>query len=205
MNNKKIKLNLGCAGRPLKGYINVDQDDKKKIKKRYPYLKSLKNFKICNYNIFRLPYRNSSVDEVRADGLIEHLSFKEEKKFFYETKRIIKKNGIIRFSTVDFEKSVKQWLKAKDEWKDFHRDDKKAIEETYWFGTYTYKPKNRWGYLTATFYGSQNGKGQFHKNSYTKNKLRAICKKLDFKVLELKNFRWKKNRDYMINLIAKKL
>ncbi len=37
-----------------------------------------------------------------------------------------------------------------------------------------------------------------------KKKLKAICKKLDFKVVELKNFRWKKNRDHMINLIAKK-
>ena len=101
---------------------------------------------------------------------------------------------MIRLSTVDFEKNVKQWLNAKDDWIDFHRDDEAAIRECYWFGTYTYKPKNRWGYLTATFYGSQNGKGQYHKNSYTKKKLRAICNKLDFKVVELKNFRWKKNR-----------
>ena len=86
---------------------------------------------------------------------------------------MVKKNGLIRLSTLDFEKSAKQWLKAKDEWKDFHRNDKKAIEDNYWFGTYTYKPKNRWGYLTATFYGSQNGKGQFHKNSYTKKLLKS--------------------------------
>ena len=60
------------------------------------------------------------------------------------------------------------------------------------------------GYLTATFYGSQNGKGQYHKNCYSKNKLRAICKKMGFKVLSLNNFRWKRNRDHMINLVAKK-
>ena len=189
---KKIRLNLGCASRPLKNYINVDQDDLKIIKKRYPNLKKIKNLIIYNYDIFKLPYKDSTVDEIRADGLIEHLSFKEEKKFFFEIKRVIKKNGKIRLSTVDFEKSVKQWLKAKDEWINFHRDDEKAIKECYWFGTYTYKPQNRWGYLTATFYGSQNGKGQYHKNSYTKKKLKAICKKLDFKVVELKNFRWKK-------------
>ncbi len=201
---KKIKLNLGCASRPLKNYINIDQDNLKIIKKRYPNLKKIKNFRIYDYNIFKLPFKDSSVDEIRADGLIEHLSFIEEKKFFFEIKRVIKKNGIIRLSTVDFEKTVKQWLNAKDDWIDFHRHDEAAIRESYWFGTYTYKPTNRWGYLTATFYGSQNGKGQYHKNSYTKKKLRAICNKLDFKVVELKNFRWKKNRDHMINLIAKK-
>ena len=192
---KKIKLNLGCASRPLKDYINIDQDDFNVIKKRYPNLKVTNKLKIYNYDIFNLPYRNSSVDEIRADGLIEHLSFLEEKKFFFEIKRVLKKNGILRLSTVDFEKTIKLWLKAKDDWKDFHRNDSKAIKEQFWFGTYTYKPKNRWGYLTATFYGSQNGK----------EKLRAICKKLDFKVMKLEDFRWKKDRDYMINIIAKKI
>ncbi len=201
---KKIRLNIGCASRPLRNYINVDQDSLKIIKKRYPNLKKIKNLKIYNYNIFKLPFKDNSVDEIRADGLIEHLSFLEEKKFFLETLRVIKKGGIIRFSTVDIEKTIKLWLKAKDEWKDFHRDDENAIKNQFWFGTYTYKPKNRWGYLAATFYGSQNGKGQYHKNCYSKKKLRAICKRLDFKVIELKNFRWKKDRDFMINLIAKK-
>lgn len=202
---KKIRLNLGCASRPLKNYINVDQDSLSVIKKRYPNLDKIKDLKIHNYNIFKLPYKNLTVDEIRADGLIEHLTFIEERKFFYEIKRAVKKGGIIRLSTVDFEKTVNQWLKAEDNWIDFHRDDNKAIQEKYWFGTYTYEPKNRWGYLTATFYGSQKGKGQYHKNCYTKKKLKSICKKLGFKIIELKNFRWKKNRDYMINLIAKKL
>ena len=31
---KKIRLNLGCASRPLKNYINIDQDNFKTIKKR---------------------------------------------------------------------------------------------------------------------------------------------------------------------------
>ena len=69
----------------------------------------------------------------------------------------------------------------------------------------TYNYKNRWGYFSATIFGSQNGKGQYHKNAYTKKKLQAMCDKLGFKVIKLKDYRWKKDRDYMINLIAKKL
>ena len=38
-----------------------------------------------------------------------------------------------------------------------------------------------------------------------KKKLQAMCDKLGFKVIKLKDYRWKKDRDYMINLIAKKL
>ena len=65
---KKIRLNLGCASRPLKNYINVDQDRLSVIKKRYPNLDKIKNLKIYNYNIFKLPYKDSTVDEIRADG-----------------------------------------------------------------------------------------------------------------------------------------
>ncbi len=30
----------------------------------------MKNLKIYNYNIFKLPYRKNSVDKIRAHGLI---------------------------------------------------------------------------------------------------------------------------------------
>lgn len=202
---KKIRLNIGCASRPLVNYINIDQDSIENIKKRYPNLKIKDGLKIYNYNIFKLPFKDSSVDVIRADALIEHLSFIEEKKFFYEIKRVIKKNGIINLSTVDYEKTFKQWLKAKDNWIDFHRDDDEAIKSSFWFGNYSHNTNNRWGYLTATIFGSQNGEGQYHLNAYTKKKLMAICKKLGLKIIKIKNFRWKKNRDHMINLLAKKL
>ena len=62
---KKIRLNLGCASRPLKNYINVDQDNLKTIKNRYPNLKKIKNLKIYNFNIFKLPFKDSTVDEIK--------------------------------------------------------------------------------------------------------------------------------------------
>ena len=89
---KKIRLNLGCASRPLKNYINVDQDRLSVIKKRYPNLDKIKKSQNpYNHNIFKLPYKDSTVDEIRADGLIEHLTFVEERKFFHEIKRVVKK------------------------------------------------------------------------------------------------------------------
>ena len=197
-------LNLGCAGRPLKGYINIDQDNLETIKERYPNQEIDENLEIKQYDIFNLPFENSSVDEIRADGLIEHLSFKEENFFFHEIMRVLKKGGKIQLSTVDFDQTIKQWISAEDNWLDFHRDDDEAIKKNFWFGTYTYKPLNKWGYLTATLFGSQNGKGQYHKNCYTEKKLLAICNKLNFKVLKLEKFRWKKDRDHMLNLIAEK-
>lgn len=199
-----IRLNLGCGGRPLSGYINVDMDSLDRIRARYPNQKFEDDLVVVQYDIFQLPYPNDSVDEIRADGLIEHLPFIDEPRFFYEVARILKPGGLLYLSTVDFEMAAKQWLEAEDDWKDFYRNDEEAIRSQHWFGTYTYEPTNRWGYLTATIYGSQNGAGQFHTNCYSEAKLRAICKRMNLKVVSIDRFQWKGNRDHMLGLTATK-
>lgn len=166
-NNSVIRLNLGCGGRPLPDYINVDMDTLEQIKLRYPNQVFDDNLIVIQYDIFKLPFDDNSVDEIRSEGLIEHLAFIDEPKFFYEVARVLRPGGILYISTIDFEMAAKQWLSAEDDWKDFYKNDSEAIINQHWFGTYTYKPINRWGYLTATLYGSQNGAGQFHTNCYS--------------------------------------
>lgn len=201
---KEIKLNLGCGSRLLSGYINVDMDSLDSLKARYPLQEFPQDIEMYNYDIFNLPFPDSSVAEIRADSLIEHLSFLEEPKFFYEVKRALYPGGILQLSTPDFEEAIKLWISAKDEWKEFFRNDPDAIANEHWFGNYSYSTDNRWGYLMAMIFGSQNGAGQFHKNCYTLPKIRAILKHLEFDELEISQYRWKGNRDLMIFVRAKK-
>ena len=200
----QIRLNIGCGGRPLQGYINIDMDTLDQIRVRYPNQTFDDDLVVKQFDIFNLPYAENSVDEVKAEGLIEHLSFIEEKKFFNEVTRVLKPGGVLCLVTVDFEKVARQWLDADDDWQDFYRIDDEAILSQHWFGTYSYKSNNRWGYLTATLYGSQNGKGQFHTNCYSEAKLRAICKLLKLKVDSIDKFQWKGDRDHMLGLRAVK-
>jgi len=202
---KEIRLNLGCAGRPLPGYINVDLDTLEQMKERYPSAEFPQGVEIHQFDIFNLPYQDGVVREVVAESLLDHLSFIEERKFFYEMKRVLKTGGLFVFSVPDFEKIVKDWLKAKDEWKDFFRDDPEAIARQHWFGQYSYSTKSRWGYLTASIWGSQKGLGQFHKNCFTVPKIRAILKRINFKELDILYFNWKGDRDPMIRVKAQKL
>ena len=199
-----VKLNLGCASRLLPGYTNIDIDSLEKIKRRYPDIKITTDYtdsiQFLQADILNLPYEDNSADEIRADALVEHLSFLEESKFFYEVQRVLKPGGLFRFSVPDFEEAVKKWLVAKDEWKDFFRDDEEAIRQQHWFGQYSYSMDNRWGYLTAAIFGPQNGLGQFHKNAYTVPKIRAICKKLNFNDPKIEHFLWKGDRDLMISV-----
>lgn len=200
-----IRLNLGCGGSPLANYINVDMDSLETLRTRYPEQCFSDDLLVHNYDIFCLPYADGTVDEVRADSLIEHLPFVDEPRFFHEVKRVLRTGGLLRLATPDFEAAVTEWLAAKDEWKEFYRNDPEAIRNQHWFGQYSYSTENRWGYLTAMIFGSQNGEGQFHTNCYTAAKLRAMLKYLGFKEIELTRYRWKGDRDVMIQLLAEKL
>jgi predicted SAM-dependent methyltransferase len=199
---KKIRLNLGCGGRPLRGYVNVDQDSLAALKKRYPGQAFPKGVQVRQYDIFGLPLPDGSVHEVRADSLVEHLSFKEEPRFFHEVRRVLRPGGVFRFATPDFEATVRQWLKAKDDWREFFRDDEQAIRSRHWFGVGSYSLDHRWGYLTASIFGSQHGEGQFHKNAYTEKKIRAMLRLLGFGKVRVKRFRWKGDRETMLEVTA---
>jgi len=204
MSNGPIRLNLGCGSRPLDGYINVDVDSLDAIRARYPDRHFEPDLTIVNYDIFDLPFQAGSIDEVRADSLIEHLAFVDEPRFFAEAVRVLRPGGLLRLTTVDFEITVQQWLAAKDDWRDFYRSDDQAIFDQHWFGTYSYSADNRWGYLTATLFGSQNGQGQFHRNCYSEGKLRAICERMDLLVECIDRTRWQGTRDHMLALSARK-
>ena len=197
---KLTKLNLGCASRLLDGYLNIDMDSLEAIIKRYPGVKINKNNLFLQADILNLDFPDSSIDEIRADALVVHLSFKEESKFFYEIYRLLKPGGLFRFETPDFEWTLKKWIKANDDWKDFYRDDDEAIKSEHWFGNYAYSFDNRWGYLMASIFGPQYGNGQFHKNAYTEAKIISLCQKMNFEKPNISRYRWKGNRDMMLKV-----
>jgi predicted SAM-dependent methyltransferase len=200
----EIRLNLGCASRLLSGYINVDLDSIEEIKKRYPNIEIDEDQQFLRANILDLPFEDNTVDEIRADAFMEHMSFKEESQMFKEVYRALKPGGLFVFSVPDFEDAVRKWLAAEEDWRDFYRDDDEAIAQSHWFGQYSYSTSSRWGYLTAAIFGPQNSPGQFHKNAYTEGKIIAICNKIGFEKPEIDRFLWKGDRDTMIRVRVKK-
>ena len=200
----EIRLNLGCASRLLSGYINVDLDSIEEIKNRYPNIEIDEDQQFLRANILDLPFEDNTVDEIRADAFMEHMSFKEESQMFKEVYRALKPGGLFVFSVPDFEDAVRKWLAAEEDWRDFYRDDDEAIAQSHWFGQYSYSTSSRWGYLTAAIFGPQNSPGQFHKNAYTEGKIIAICDKIGFEKPEIDRFLWKGDRDTMIRVSVKK-
>jgi predicted SAM-dependent methyltransferase len=200
----KVRLNLGCGNNPLPGYVNVDLNTVEEIMARYPDCDLRNGPAIHQYDILQLPFSSSSIEEVRADSLLEHLSFLDEPKFFNEVRRVLKPGGIFRFTVQNFELVAKRWLEARDEWKAFYKDDPDSIRQKHWFGQYSYTQESRWGYLTAMIFGNQKGVGQFHRNCYTRGKIEKVMERVGFEIVSIEDVLWKEARDPMLSVLAKK-
>lgn len=199
-----MKLSLGCGIGVNKGYINIDCDTKEEILARYPGHNIPDDIEIYNLDIFHLPYDEGTIEEVYANSLLEHLSFAEEPKFLYEVKRVLQPGGKFIFTVPDFNDIMNKWQKAEDNWMDFYRNDNEAITKLHWFGNYSYTTNNKWGYLTCSIYGTQNGKGQFHQNCYTRGKIKAMLKFAGFEVEDISEYKWRGDRELMLLVKAVK-
>ena len=104
-----MKINLGCGSTPLKDYTNVDMDTLEDLRERYPNRTFEDGIIIKQWDIFNLPVEDGTVDEIRADCLFEHLNFIDEKRAFYEVKRVLKTGGIFEISVPDFDEIMESW------------------------------------------------------------------------------------------------
>jgi len=158
----EMKLHIGSGLNLKDGYTNVD--------------KFVTHPDIENWDILNLPVEDSCVEFVLAEHLAEHLTFAEEKQFFYEMFRVLKPHGTLRIEVPDIEWVLKAFISAKDNFQDFYKVG--AVDHYFGNGL---PIDNRWSLLTTAIWGNQNGEGQFHKNGYTLAKLESISKIVGFK------------------------
>lgn len=201
-----MKLHIGCGSKLFEEFINIDGNTKEEIANRYKMdpeerERFFKGPEIYNWSIFNIPVENESVDQIIANGFIEHLSFADERKFWHEVKRILKPGGQVEIEAPDFDELVKTWINAEDNFKNFWDETQKED----WFGQGGRNMNTKWGYLLATFFGNQSSEFQYHKNAYTIPKMKRICELINFEVIFAGSIgRWKNSLDPMIKLVARK-
>ena len=134
-----LKLNLGCGKISKKGYVNIDMND-------FPNVDRV-------LDIRKLDYPNESVDIVRMNYVLEHLTYKESRKVLEDIFRILKRGGKLEIACPDLEKSCRKFLEAKD---------------------------RKWTYWLYNIYGAQRWEGDVHKSGYTFDFLKKILKEIGF-------------------------
>jgi len=133
-NQNSIKLNLGCGANKLPGFINIDS-----VKEFNPDLV---------HDISQpLPYGDCSVDEIVADGLLEHFDKYARFIVFYEWARVLKVGGTVNLSVPNMKKLLFRYFKFGFE---------KFVDTLFgenMFGSETYLGhfgNHKWGYSKET-------------------------------------------------------
>jgi len=104
MENKLLKLHLGCGKNYLDGYINIDLPSEKQelMKAKADIYKDIRD----------LSYFESSVDEIRSHHLLEHFNRQEALKLLLQWSNWLKPGGLLIIETPDFEKCIKLFLES---------------------------------------------------------------------------------------------
>lgn len=138
---KELKLHLGCGNTRLEGYVNID------------LVGTSATDRVMN--LISLDYADSSVDEIRAEHVIEHFSREEFKIALRDWFRVLKKGGRILLECPDLEACMQEFLKA--------------------------PYADKWGWWIKTIYGTQERLGQEHRNGFSEERLEELLELAGFK------------------------
>lgn len=90
-----VKLNLGCGEFPIDGWHNLD---------------IIKHPGVIQTNLAHgIPFANNSVDAIRSEHFLEHLTLLEGKYVIKESYRCLKPGGVIRIAVPDLELAVRDY------------------------------------------------------------------------------------------------
>lgn len=102
MDQKSLKLHLGCQEKYLEGYVNIDLPQE---------AHTVQKAKVDVYaDVRTLSYQAESVDEVRSHHLLEHFSRQEALLLLARWHKWLKMGGVLHVETPDFEESAKKFL-----------------------------------------------------------------------------------------------
>ena len=100
-NKKKLKLNLGCGGRLLEDYVNIDSVGfGDKDSGRFT----------TQMDVRSLEYSDDTVDEILAEFVLEHIPYFEVAETIWEWWRVLKPGGTLKIMVPDFDIICREWL-----------------------------------------------------------------------------------------------
>lgn len=162
--NDKVFLHLGCGGRVLEGFTNVD--------------KYYEDPDVINFDIFELPYESKNTDLIFCSHVLEHLPIRHAKLAIQEWARVLKPtDGRLFLAIPDLEIIIKLLLQP-----DISDDEREWFMYTL-FGFQT-NPSNREPFKNDY----PIDPGQFHTCGFTKASIMKELTVNGFGLLNMFNF-----------------
>jgi SAM-dependent methyltransferase len=162
-NTGRLCLNLGCGCRLLEGFVNVDKYEKREG--------------VENYDIFKLPQSDASVDVIFCAHVLEHLPIRHSKIAIKEWGRVMKPGGKVYLGIPDIDliivKLLNQGLQEKDrDW---------LMYTLFGFQT---NPGNR----DPEILDYPVDPGQFHTSGFNRKSIQAEFWKNNFEIEQILNY-----------------
>jgi len=156
----KVFLHLGCGGRILDGFTNID--------------KYFEDPNVINFDIFQLPYETSNTDIIFCSHVLEHLPIRHAKLAIQEWARVLKpRTGKLFLAIPDLELIIKLLLQT-------NLSDEERDWFMYTLFGYQTNPANR----DASVLNFPVDPGQFHTCGFTKA---TILRELTLNGLAIEN------------------
>lgn len=152
-----LKINLGCGNSPKENYINID----------IRYIPSVN----VVADVTALPFRDNSVDEIKAIDVYEHISYRKSQELLTHWVSILKSGGLLFIQAPSINRVIEY----------FHSADNLEVVET----------------TIACIFGAQDYPENFHctichpglMDSYLK--LAGIKGTIEFRLLEDQNIQFR--------------
>ncbi len=158
MNDKKLRLFLGCGPAPVhpqhlkyvdSSWVKID--------------KFVSEPGIVSMDIRKLEYEDNSVEEIYCSHTLEHIGLKEVVPTLKEWYRVLKPEGVVTINVPDMEWAAGQIVNIGND-----LALKSKVFDT---------PQK----LMEVIYGNQDHEGEFHKSGYTEETLYGYLKEAGFR------------------------
>ena len=152
----QVRLNLGCGEDLKKGFINIDVNQK---------VESVKSIEI---NDLKNHYKDSSVNEIYAKDVLEHVGLPTATKWIKQWSEILTNNGTITISTPCLDLIIEAYNKNKI--------NEEKLNYLLFAGVYWKNGKPYWDTKETTIY-------DWHKVCFSKKQIIKLLVQNNFEII----------------------
>jgi len=153
------KLNLGCGGKPIEGFVSVDIYKSPKIEEVF--------------DMGDIPYLDNTIGAIYSEHSLEHVSFERVEEVLKEWNRVLEPGGELILYMPDFELCCQGYLNA-------------PLEHPHFMNTRAWFKYTIYGIQKSQ--GGEPDEAQFHLSGFSKEEIRIVVERNGFIVDKIENY-----------------